>query len=51
MLRVMLLAPFLLIIGVWLKIKVEQKAHQTNTKSEIHFPRFVFGFITVVGLN
>ncbi len=55
MLRVMLLAPFLLILGFWIKnIAKQQLSKSSGTvieESEVAFPWFVFAFILVVALN
>lgn len=49
MLRVMLLAPFLVILGVWL-VKTSHVVTQTQTK-KITIPWFALFFIVVAGFN
>jgi uncharacterized integral membrane protein (TIGR00698 family) len=58
MLRVMLLAPFLLILSIWIAslCKQRNKANDhakegENTKTAITIPWFALGFIGVVGFN
>jgi uncharacterized integral membrane protein (TIGR00698 family) len=58
MLRVMLLAPFLLILSIWIASLCKQgnKANDhakegENTKTAITIPWFALGFIGVVGFN
>jgi uncharacterized integral membrane protein (TIGR00698 family) len=58
MLRVMLLAPFLLILSIWIASLCKQgnKANdhakeRENTKTAITIPWFALGFIGVVGFN
>ena len=55
MLRVMMLAPFLLVLGLWLKhlaVKcIGNKDCDIHHDNKISVPWFVFGFILVVGLN
>lgn len=48
MLRVMLLAPFLLVLGVWLS---RRRPDTHGGKHRIVLPWFVLGFIAVAGLN
>ena len=48
MLRVMLLAPFLLVLGVWLS---RRRPDTHGGKHHIALPWFVLGFIAVAGLN
>ncbi|MEW6999148.1 YeiH family protein [Colwelliaceae bacterium BS250] len=49
MLRVMLLAPFLVILSLWLRSKVSQTSNAT--KNNIMIPWFAVGFIAVVAFN
>ena len=54
MLRVMLLAPFLVILSLWLKNKVtpsNKTQNSTTAKSNITIPWFALGFIAMVGFN
>ncbi len=57
MLRVMLLAPFLIILSLWLKDKVivSEDANVDNNsiskKNSITIPWFALGFIAIVGFN
>jgi len=66
MLRVMLLAPFLLVLSIWIARLCKQKSKannndsnnennsantNTNTKTAITIPWFAVGFIGVVGFN
>jgi len=46
MLRVMMLAPFLVVLGVWLS-----KKSNTKEKSKVTIPWFAVGFIGVAGIN
>lgn len=50
MLRVMLLAPFLLLLSMWLKGQLMHNSHQSN-RSPIVIPWFAVAFIAVVGFN
>jgi len=50
MVRVMLLAPFLLMLAVWLARKPAVAAH-SGAAATLTVPWFAFGFIAVVGLN
>ena len=49
MIRVMLIAPFLIILGLFLSIKGYTKA--TNQKTKITIPWFAIWFIAVAGFN
>lgn len=49
MIRVMLLAPFLIILGVWLVKSAHNATHKTKTKVTI--PWFAVLFIVVAGFN
>jgi len=52
MLRVMLLAPFLILLGIWLQRKVMTLSTEEDfTKPNITIPWFAFGFIAIVGFN
>jgi len=51
MLRVMLLAPFLVVLSIWLKNKVVNKAIGDINKTKITIPWFAVGFIAVVVFN
>lgn len=54
MLRVMLLAPFLLILGYWLKSQVVAEPYASikgNSNSNITVPWFALGFIVMVAFN
>jgi len=51
MLRVMLLAPFLVVLSVWLKDKACTKKVNGVSKTKITIPWFAIGFIIVVGFN
>lgn len=52
MLRVMLLAPFLFMLGLWLQSKVvTSKSGEKSAKSSISIPWFALGFIVMVGFN
>ncbi|PCH96775.1 MAG: YeiH family putative sulfate export transporter [Gammaproteobacteria bacterium] len=52
MLRVMLLAPFLIVLGLWLQSKVAIiKGDEKTTKPSISIPWFALGFIAIVGFN
>ena len=52
MLRVMLLAPFLIILGVWLQSKVSSGVStKDENKTKITIPWFAFGFIAIVAFN
>jgi len=48
MLRVMLLAPFLLLLGQWLR---HRNGHVTEEQQAVTFPWFALGFIMIAGLN
>jgi uncharacterized integral membrane protein (TIGR00698 family) len=52
MLRVMLLAPFLLILGFWLKSQVAANQHSSmKGNTNITVPWFALGFIAMVAFN
>jgi len=52
MLRVMLLAPFLILLGFWLRNKAMAVKNANNfTESPITIPWFALGFIIIVGFN
>lgn len=52
MLRVMLLAPFLIVLGLWLQSKVAIiKGDEKTVKPSISIPWFALGFIAMVGFN
>jgi len=54
MLRVMLLAPFLIILGVWLTRAANQKFESSvpnQSKKSITIPWFAVGFIAIAGVN
>jgi len=51
MLRVMLLAPFLVILCLWLKGKTCNQKADEPSKTKITIPWFAIGFIAVVGFN
>ena len=50
MVRVMMLAPFLLILSMWMA-KSEAKAGGTASKSAIMIPWFAVGFVVMAGIN
>ncbi|WP_226093140.1 YeiH family protein [Dickeya oryzae] len=49
MLRVMMLAPFLFLLGLW--VKQRQPAHQTATSATTGYPWFALGFVLMCGFN
>ncbi|MBP2846434.1 YeiH family putative sulfate export transporter [Dickeya oryzae] len=49
MLRVMMLAPFLFLLGLW--VKQRQPAHQTATSATAGYPWFALGFVLMCGFN
>ncbi|NKI74459.1 YeiH family putative sulfate export transporter [Dickeya sp. CFBP 2040] len=49
MLRVMMLAPFLFLLGLWLKQR--QPAQQSVTSASAGYPWFALGFVMVCGIN
>ncbi|QIZ51472.1 YeiH family putative sulfate export transporter [Dickeya zeae] len=49
MLRVMMLAPFLFLLGLW--VKQRQPAHQTATSTTTGYPWFALGFVLMCGFN
>ena len=52
MIRVMLLAPFLILLGIWLQGKVMTVSTEKDfAKSNVTIPWFAFGFIAIVGFN
>jgi uncharacterized integral membrane protein (TIGR00698 family) len=52
MIRVMMLAPFLIILSIWLlKTAVNNTNNEEGTKSKIIIPWFTVVFIVVVGFN
>ena len=52
MIRVMMLAPFLIILSIWLlKTAVNSTNNEDGTKSKIIIPWFAVMFIVVVGFN
>ena len=52
MIRVMMLAPFLIILSIWLlKTAVNSTNNENGTKSKIIIPWFAVMFIVVVGFN
>ena len=52
MIRVMMLAPFLIILSIWLlKTAVNSTNNEDSTKSKIIIPWFAVMFIVVVGFN
>lgn len=52
MLRVMLLAPFLVLLGIWLQnCLMKSGAKESAKKSKIAIPWFAFGFIAMVAFN
>ena len=52
MLRVMLLAPFLIVLGIWLQSKISTiKNNDNSPKASIAIPWFAVGFIAMVAFN
>lgn len=52
MLRVMLLAPFLIVLGIWLQSKISTMKNNDNSpKASIAIPWFAVGFIAMVAFN
>lgn len=51
MIRVMLIAPFLIILGLWLANIKKTANKDTNEKTKITIPWFAVGFIAVAGFN
>lgn len=51
MIRVMMLAPVLVIMGVALSWSRRKAGGQDNGKTKVTIPWFAFGFIAVIGLN
>ncbi|WP_219953150.1 YeiH family protein [Dickeya zeae] len=49
MLRVMMLAPFLFLLGLW--VKQRQPAHQTAASTTTGYPWFALGFVLMCGFN
>ncbi|MBP2850883.1 YeiH family protein [Dickeya oryzae] len=49
MLRVMMLAPFLFLLGLW--VKQHQPAHQSATSATTGYPWFALGFVLMCGFN
>ncbi|NPE50951.1 YeiH family putative sulfate export transporter [Dickeya dadantii] len=49
MLRVMMLAPFLFLLGLWLKQR--QPAHQAAASATAGYPWFALGFVLMCGVN
>jgi len=51
MIRVILLAPFLLILSLLVGRKNRKQGIETSGKSKITIPWFAFGFLIVIGFN
>lgn len=53
MIRVMMLVPVLLILGIWAARRVKSNANEESTdgKKRIAVPWFAFGFLLVIGIN
>jgi len=51
MIRVMMIAPFLLVLGLWLKAAAGKTHGKTATTTRISVPWFAIGFIAVAGFN
>lgn len=52
MLRVMMLAPFLMLVSWWMQRREEPAANAGNLRGALHtLPWFAVGFIVVVGVN
>jgi len=51
MIRVMMIAPFLIILGLWLAKRKEIAASKTDKKTKVTIPWFAVGFIAVAGFN
>ncbi|WP_368030194.1 YeiH family protein [Arcobacter sp. s6] len=51
MIRVMMLAPFLIILSIWLLKTAANSTNEDGTKSKIVIPWFAVMFIVVVGFN
>jgi len=51
MLRVMLLAPFLVVLSLWLKNKNCARKTENTNKTKITVPWFAIGFVIIVGFN
>ncbi|MCD8385396.1 MAG: YeiH family protein [Bacteroidales bacterium] len=51
MIRVMMLAPLLLVMGYWLSQVRRHKREEEGEKSKITIPWFAFGFLLVIGIN
>lgn len=51
MIRVILLAPFLLILSLLVGRKNRKQGIETSEKSKITIPWFAFGFLVVIGFN
>ncbi|WNK21004.1 putative sulfate exporter family transporter [Halomonas piscis] len=49
--RVMLLIPFLLIVGQWWLRKNEARATESGEAAKLPIPWFAFGFMAMVGVN
>ena len=53
MIRVMMLVPVLLILGIWAarRVKSDGQEESTDGKKRIAVPWFAFGFLLVIGIN
>lgn len=51
MIRVMMLVPVLLILGVWVARRNKNKGTENAGKGKVAIPWFAFGFLAVIGLN
>ncbi|SFP80015.1 YeiH family protein [Hydrogenimonas thermophila] len=51
MIRVMMIAPFLIILGLWLANRKKAANEATDEKTKITIPWFAVGFIAVAGFN
>ncbi len=52
MIRVMMIAPFLIILGIWLtKMNRSRNADKSWRKTKLNIPWFALGFIAIAGFN
>ncbi len=52
MIRVMMLVPVLLILGIWAARRTRHEPSQTaGAKGKVSVPWFAFGFLLVIGIN
>ncbi len=52
MIRVMMIAPFLIVLGIWLnEMKKSRSLDMSSQKTKLNIPWFAVGFIAVAGFN